>query len=252
MYRIYSLILYRELINEGKEEFMGQMDQKNFHLKVLIKENFIDPRIVNFVKEWNFTKKEGNAFLDSIRDTLYTPTAEKIIRFFVSYKDGMLIPDKYGAYEPLKKRFNPDDISEVIRWVSFGGGGIFLKKKGKYNAEIESDSYYTFIYDEKGNVMPPKILPKLSLGEYFGMVRFAFTKQSKPDMEFLRQLLQDFAKYINSDAACICDQETSEVLYDLYHPENNGMDSKDWNYHYKYWIKCNYSAENFANNESFQ
>ena len=212
---------------------MGQMDQKNFCLEVLIKKNFTDPRIIDFVKGWNFTMKEGDAFFDSIKDTLYTPMAEKIIRFFVDYKDGMLIPDKYGAYEPLKQQFNPDDISELIRWVSSGGGSIYLKKKRKYDAEIENNCDCTFIYDEKGNVLPSKH----SLGEYFGKIKFWFTKQSKPDMSFLKQLLQDFAEYIYSDAACIYDQETFEVLYDLYHPENNGMDSKDWNYHYKYWIK---------------
>lgn len=208
------------------------MDQKNFCLKVLIKENLTDSRIVNFMEGWNFTKKDKYAFMASIGNALYNPTAEKIIRFFVDYKDGMLIPDKYDAYEPIKEQFNPNDISEIVRWISHCGGSVYLKKKRKYNAEIEND-FYAFIYDEKGNVIPPK----RSLGEYLGMVTFWFTKQSKPDMSFLKQLLQDFAEYIYSDAACIYDQETFEVLYDLYHPENNGMDSKDWNYHYKYWIK---------------
>lgn len=62
---------------------MGQMDQKNFVLEVLIKENLTDPRCVDFMNGWNFTKKDKYAFIASISSTLYNPIAEKIVRFFI-------------------------------------------------------------------------------------------------------------------------------------------------------------------------
>lgn len=210
---------------------MGQWDEKNFELEILVKENLTDPRVVEFVKGWNFTIKKTDAFFAPIRDTLYNPTAEKIVRFFGDYKDGMLLPDKYDTREPLKEQFDPNRISDIVRIISFSGSEVYLKKKRKYDATITND-FYGLVYDEKGNVMPPKRV----LGDYGGKVNFSFSKQSKPDMDFLKQLLRDFAEYIGSDAACIWDMETGEVIYDLFHSENNGMYWRDWLVHYRYWF----------------
>ena len=90
---------------------MGQWDAKNFELEILVKENLTDPRGVEFVKGWNFTIKDEGAFFKSI--VPYNSTAEKIVRFFVDYKDGMLMPDKYDNREPLRMQFDPDKISEI-------------------------------------------------------------------------------------------------------------------------------------------
>ena len=208
---------------------MGQWDAKNFKLEILVKENLTDPRVVEFVKGWNFTIKEERAFFKSF--VPYNSTAEKIVRFFVDYKDGMLMPDKYDNREPLRMQFDPDKISDVVRIVSFNGDEVYLKKKRKYDATI-TNTFYSLIFDEKGNVIPPKRV----LGDYGGKVNFSFSKQSKPDMVFLKQLLRDFAEYIGSDVACIWDMETFKVIYDLYHPENNGMNKRDWLVHYRYWF----------------
>ena len=185
---------------------MGQWDAKNFELEILVKENLTDPRVVEFVKGWNFTIKEERAFFKSF--VPYNSTAEKIVRFFVDYKDGMLMPDKYDNREPLRMQFDPDKISDVVRIVSYNGEEVYLKKKRKYDATI-TNTFYSLIFDEKGNVIPPKRV----LGDYGGKVNFSFSKQSKPDMVFLKQLLRDFAEYIGSDVACIWDMETFKVIY---------------------------------------
>ena len=189
---------------------MGKYDYKNICVQIKIREDLTDPRLLDFTKDWKFTEKELDTFLDSIKGTIYNKYSKKIVEFFIKYKDGIILPERYNGYEPVKEIFNKDDISDPIEWLSFPGGGLYLKKKYKYDAEIKNEDFIISCSDGKA------IPPEAKLPEYMGVITFWFSKQRKIDMEFLKQLLEDFCTYLNADYGVIFDQETDEVLFDLF------------------------------------
>ena len=106
--------------------------------------------------------------------------------------------------------FNKDDISAPIRWLSAPAGALLLKKKYKYTAEVKNDYYAIILSDGKA------VVPKRVLTDYLGKIIFWFSKQRKIDMVFLEQLLRDLCSYLNADNGIIFDQETNEVLLDIF------------------------------------
>ncbi|WP_455586505.1 hypothetical protein [Bacteroides sp.] len=189
---------------------MGNFDYKNICLQIKTRENFTDPRFVEFMKGWNFTEKEYDVFLDTVWNSMSNEYSKRIVDFFVSYKEGILLPDRCGPYEPLGYNFNKDDISAPIRWLSAPAGALLLKKKYKYTAEVKNDYYAIILSDGKA------VVPKRVLTDYLGKIIFWFSKQRKIDMVFLEQLLRDLCSYLNADNGIIFDQETNEVLLDIF------------------------------------
>lgn len=69
---------------------MGNFDYKNICLQIKTRENFTDPRFVEFMKDWNFTEKEYDKFLDTIGDSnISNKYSRRIVDFFINYKDGV-------------------------------------------------------------------------------------------------------------------------------------------------------------------
>lgn len=202
---------------------MGNFDYKNICLQIEVRENPTDARYVEFMKDWNFTEKECDVFCESIQGMGSTEISKRIVQFFVEYKDGLLIPDKCGTFEPLRKDFNVENLLNYVSWLSFPAGCLMLKKKYKYSAEI-SNNYYAFVFEEDGTVL----IPKRTLSEYLGRITFWFAKQRKIDMVFLEQLLRDFCSYLDTDVGYIFDQETMTVLLDIFHPERVGTRIDSW------------------------
>lgn len=189
---------------------MGNFDYKNICLQIKTRENFTDPRFVEFMKDWNFTEKEYDIFLDTVWDSMSNKYSKKIIDFFISYKDGILLPDRCGPYEPLGYNFNKNNISIPIRWLSAPAGALLLKKRYNYNAEIENE-YFSIIFSDGKIDIPQRVLP-----EYLGKITFWFSKQRKIDMVFLEQLLRDLCAYLDADNGIIFDQETDGILLDIF------------------------------------
>lgn len=189
---------------------MGNFDYKNICLQIKTRENLTDPRFVEFIKDWTFTEKEYDVFFDSIWDTISNEYSKRIIEFFINYRNGIILPDRCDVCEPIREKFNKDDISAPVKWLSQPGGSLILKKKYKFDVEIENETFAVVFTD--GEMFPPKgILP-----EYLGKVTFWFSKQRKIDMIFLENLLRDFCTYLNTDNGIIFDQETHEVLVDIF------------------------------------
>ena len=190
---------------------MGNFDYKNICLQIKTRENFTDPRFVEFMRDWSFTEKEYDTFFTNIwNNNITNEYSKRIVDFFINYKEGELLPDKCDAYEPIKEKFNKDDISAPIGWLSFPAGSLLLKKRYKFNAEIEND-YFAITFSEG-----KAVAPKIALPEYLGKITLWFSKQRKIDMTFLEQLLRDLCSYLNADNGIIFDQETNEVLLDIF------------------------------------
>ena len=203
---------------------MGNFDNKNICLQIEVRDNLTDSRLVEFMKDWNFTEDECDAFLDTMGgETSTTEMSKRIVQFFVDYKNGILLPDKCGGYEPLRENFEKDKLSTYVSWISFPAGVLMLKKKHKYSAEI-SNRTFAFVFEEDGTTTPPKG----KLPEYLGRITFWFAKQRKIDMVFLEQLLRDFCNYLNTDVGYIFDQENMTVLLDIFHPDKVGSKIGSW------------------------
>lgn len=89
---------------------MGDFDYKNVCIQIKIKENLTDKRFLKFVQDWNFTMDEYMHFYESVKEDIFNSISEKIVRFFISYKEGILKPDRCGTYEPLKHLFKNEDF----------------------------------------------------------------------------------------------------------------------------------------------
>ena len=124
---------------------MGQYDRNNYILKIKIKNNLTDFRIIDFIKNWDFTYNEYIKFQESI-EPIYNSISENIIVFFLKYEKYDLCPDFYNRFEPVNKLFNVNDISDLIHCISFPSGVLHLKKKKAFHVEIDN-LWYGLIFD---------------------------------------------------------------------------------------------------------
>lgn len=65
----------------------------------------------------------------------------------------------------------------------------------------------TFIDDK---VVSPQVL-----GEYIMNMTILIAKEKKPDLQYMKSLLEDVYFGLRADSGQIIDQETHEVLYDI-------------------------------------
>lgn len=190
---------------------MGHWDRKNYIIKIGIRDCCTDYRYIKFMQERNYiyTIEEVKDFIQSTTPQ-YNPLAEKIVRFFITYNRGQLLPNKYSDSEPINLSFNKDNIVNPIAILSYTGGTLFMKRNRCYSAVIENESY-NFVWENKKSFKPKRELP-----EYMVNIRILFSKQSKPKMDFLQKLTNDLASYFETDCAKIIDQEIASTLPPLY------------------------------------
>ena len=185
-----------------------------------VRENLTDPRFVEFMekeKHWDFSEKEYMDF-ESSAGPAYTEMSHRIITFITEYKDGILMPDRCGCFEPLRHDFKKEEVPLYTDWLSYPGGGLMLKKRRKFDVDIENE-YFVAMWDgETGESIPPAV----PLPEYMGKITFLFPKQRKIDMVFLEELLRDYCGYLETDSGFIYDMEDDRILFDLFHPERVG------------------------------
>lgn len=60
---------------------MGNFDHKNICVQIEVRENLTDARMIEFVKDWNFTIEDFQSYLKSLNGTLSTEKAEAMVRF---------------------------------------------------------------------------------------------------------------------------------------------------------------------------
>ena len=197
---------------------MGQFDYKNICLQIEVKNNLTDFRLLDFVRNWDFTMDEYKFFYESIKGTIFNENSYRIIKFFLNYKSGILKPDRCGTYNPLKHIFNSEDIFKYQEWLSFPSGCLILKKNKTFDVEIKNR--YWGLSWSGNNLIVTK--PRRTLPENLGIITFWFTKQKKIDMEFLKSLIFDFCEYLSTDNGVIFDQENKEVLYDISNSQRIG------------------------------
>ena len=197
---------------------MGNYDRKNYIIEIGIRECCADQRYIDYMIEtdYNYSLEEVGEFIKN-NYPQHHPLAEKIVRFFINYDNGIMQPDRYDMAEPEKLQFNKDDIVDPVSMLSFAGGHLFLKKKRRYSAHIINESHTFFWLDDK-SVKPKRILPK-----YMTKIRIFFSKQSKVKLEFMQKLTIDIAEYFGTDNAKIIDQEIASNLPPLYEKDERAV-----------------------------
>lgn len=189
---------------------MGHWDRKNYIISVKLRESCSDKRIINWQisKDYTYSIEEVTAYEKTI-SPIYNSLSEQIIKFFVDYNWGILLPDKWNKHEPIKNRFDLSEINNYISILSYPDGVLYLKKDRKFTCEISNNDYGFWWFG--GKPCRPKIV-----FDYLVEIKFLFSKQSKPKMDFLQQLTNDLAAYFGTDYAKIIDQEIASALPPLY------------------------------------
>lgn len=62
------------------------------------------------------------------RRTLAESVAREQIAALSNFASGLMRPDKWGEFEPIRTPFDPSDISECVRRLAKTGGGFFYRK----------------------------------------------------------------------------------------------------------------------------
>ena len=212
---------------------------ENIGIKIKIKENLTDPRILEFIKErnWTFPLDDIDAFLDSVERPLYNERARQIVEFFVNYRNGVICPDRYNSCDPIKYPFDKNDISDPIAMLSFPAGDLNMKKLRKYLVLIDNEEF-GIVADPDYVVRPPRG----KYPEYMGVITFVFYKQWKIDRSFVEQLLRDFCEYLKADYGIMYDDKTGEVLLDLFGNAEKNIYEEKW--------KSQKETEEYFNNTS--
>lgn len=189
---------------------MGHFDRKNYIITVFLKESCSDRRILEWQleKDYTYTAKEVDKFFASLGQ-LYNPLAEKIVRFFIEYKDGCLRPDRWNTFEPIKHKYIASDFYNYVSYVSSPSQHLYFRKLRKYDCHIQNCDYGFWWFDNK------PCRPTLSF-EHLVEMRIYFSKQTNPSMTFMQEITDDMAKYFNTDYARIIDQEIASELPPLY------------------------------------
>lgn len=189
---------------------MGHFDRKNYIISVKLRESCSDQRIIDWQleRDYSYATDEVKVFETSILPH-YSPLAEKILCFLIEYESGTLSPNKWNTFEPIKHNFAISDLNKYVGILAFPGSNLFLKKDKKYTCHITNWDYGFWWFDGK------PCRPKLSF-EYLVEIKIFFSKQSKPKMDFMKQIVDDMAKYFGTDYAKIIDQEIASELPPLY------------------------------------
>lgn len=117
---------------------MGNWDRKNWMIELKLRENLTDPRILDFIGVGNhFTLKEWNDFEKTLPKHLSNAKAEQIVRFFVEYRNGLLMPDRFSYAEPIRELFSVERIPDAVDKLCWQAGSLCFKKLRKFDVEIK-------------------------------------------------------------------------------------------------------------------
>lgn len=189
---------------------MGHWDTKNYTIYINIKKaDIVDPRIIEYQlqKDYTYTRKEVDEFFDSFNGKFHTPYAEQLLKYIFDYKNGILVPNKWGLWEPIKNNYDSSQFNELISHLSLPDNMLFLKKSRKFDIEIENSGYGFYWLGNKScrKTFEPKYMVKLTIG---------ISKQSNPDLEFWKQFMDDFSEHFKAYRAEMYDMEY-DGLYNL-------------------------------------
>lgn len=188
---------------------MGKWDRKNWLIIIKLRDNLTDRRMLEFIgKDRQFSYKEYKKFESTLAFPLYTEKAEQIVRFFIEYHNGELMPDRYSSADPIRSPFTLDALPKAIENLCWPGGSLCLKKSRKYEAEIENEEF-GLLFTE-GEYIVPVVEPS----EFRTTITLYFSKTIVKDGSSLFSLADDIAVSLSASKGCVIDQEDLHVIYE--------------------------------------
>ena len=179
-------------------------------IKIFLKEHCEDPRLVNFQieRDFDYTQKELDAFLDTLNRKYYSQNAEKLVNFFLEYDGGVLLPDKYGEfYGTAKEEYRPSDKDELISLLAFTGyGKLWLRKKRCYDASFQNSGNGFLWEDGKPKRAHPSYLNREGQTEIF----IDPCKSSKLSFDFWKGFIEDLGRSFHIVEARIHDMDIGD------------------------------------------
>lgn len=195
---------------------MGIWDNNNYVLHLYSKKDFSDPRHVErILTKENFSEKEYDKFLDSL-SYFENTFAERAIRFFSEYKEGLLTPDRCDLAEPIRQVFDVNNIRTYADWLTYSGTGFSFKKlKGlKYMAELENKQFLAAWFGKDRVIPHPEVL---RTRKHFIQLKMFFDKRSlqvrRQPIEFWLEMIHDISDVIGADKGYFRDQSENVMLY---------------------------------------
>lgn len=187
---------------------MGNFDRKNWMIELKLRENLSDSRILDYVETHSdFTLKEWRAFKKTLPEHLSNAKAEQIVRFFVEYRDGVLMPDRFGFAEPIRNHFSVEAIPDAISLLCWPGAILSLKKLRKYDVFIENKEFSIGFENDK--YYPPVV----KHGEYLATITMWVSKTKVKDCQSLFSLADDMFEGLGAAKGAVIDQENLHVVY---------------------------------------
>src|SRR5690554_4311912 len=110
---------------------------KYLQLKLFSKIDFTDSRLIELIKRCPSSKK----YSENVQEiNISSDNSRQILELIAHYDNGFFLPEKCDAYEPIREKFDPNNLSAPIRWLSQPGSAVYLKKikPFKYEGVIEN------------------------------------------------------------------------------------------------------------------
>lgn len=181
--------------SKGEEDFMTKR-REELILNVFSRADMTSERSL----ELRASARDIKTYVRDLKQTeLWSERAERILRFFADYDGGYFLPEKCDVYEPERERFDPQDLSVPVGWLSQVGGSVRLKKSRvpKYSGYIDNKRFPPIW--QKGGLTPMKP----SVGEPVFLTHLCFWIDAKivrmRSMEFLRRFLVDLFRTLEGD-----------------------------------------------------
>lgn len=171
-------------------------EENYFIVQLFTKEDFTDRSLLDFKRERDIelTIKDYSTYLTS--HIIGSELSKQVIDFFIEYDNETLMPERCDAQEPVRDKFNREDTSGPVRWLSQPGGAVFLKgsKTFKYEGRIENHRFAP-VWRE-GKFLKPKVEEPRFLGEIVLYIDVSSLKK-KPD-DYLFNLLLKLARIVKA------------------------------------------------------
>lgn len=154
---------------------------KYFVIHLFTTVDFSDKALLDFKKARgiDLTTKEYSSYLRT--NNIGSESSRELIDFLIKFDDGAFLPERCDAYEPVRDKFTPEDISGPVRWLSQPGGAVFFRKtkKLKYQGKVENHRFAP-VWQE-GIFVKPKVDEPVFLGEILLYVEVDSLKRKRFD-----------------------------------------------------------------------
>lgn len=178
----------------------------NTHIiKVRLTKPMTDARLYDLLKKCS--RESAGSFMKmadvcaNYQGKTQSPLADKLVNFIFHYKGGILSPDKWGYYEPVRKMVDPN-TEELLKEQFSRPTLIFLKKTGTPQVYISISSEY------------PDLKPRVDLTDQSEGTEICFFPDARRKfvLEEWFTILQDLCREMETDYGYIRNMDSDEVL----------------------------------------